>query len=1582
MEKSRKMIKRFILLLAMLSPLAAHADPVTAAIAAFAAFATTTAGVIAITATVLSVGMAVYGSAQARRAERDAKNARNAAMQDRMATRIAGDSPHRYIYGEAKVGSDIVAMFSSGAKDEYKHIVCVLAAHECESVEEVYINNVAVGLLNSSGDATTGRFAPIPGTEVFQESKTGPTFTLSKMPVGPVQAFTMNGIHMTQVAVTAQSGRNITIASSGTVIVNYQYAVGRKFGEITDETATVASAPYVRVQIHLGGATDPADAYLMSVVPDKWTSTSVLRGLCYLVVTLDLNNPEFQNGQVPIQALVRGRKLYDPRTGLTQWSANPALAVRDYLTSPLCGVPASDIPAAQIITAANVCDELVVAGGPRYTINGSVTSAEAQAGVLEAMAQCMAGSIVSTTWEIQAGKYVAPVAALLQSDIVGAISISPGASDATIYNGVKGQYLSDENGYVLTDFKPYQNAAYLEADGRDLYTNIDFPFTNTLQRVTNLARIFTEDHRNDFTIKAEFSLKAWPRKVGERITFTSSYWGQSARVFRITDKSFAPNSAVELTLKEDAASIWDFADAVTVDSTPNTDLPDPWAIAPLASLTCTSGVSTLLTQADGSIVPRILVTWPVATTQSVFTNGEIEIEWRAISTDTWQKTKISGHDTQAYLSPITPGFFYAVRARTVNPYLNVKSDWIMVTYQVAVFTATATVYKWAADMPAMPSGADSWTWSTSTFAAPPSGWSSTEPAAPTGGDSTLWTADVLVSDISATGSTVFNWNTASISARGYAASPTGAGPAGYSNARVFAYQRAASAPTGSPGTVDYDFTTGTITTATLANGWLKTIPAANGNPLYVTAASASAAGAADTIASGEWSGAVVLAQDGTAGAPGLNSATVTIYQRAATATAPALPSASTTYTFATGVLTGLNNGWTQYIPSSGGAYLHTSLATAAATTTTDAIASSEWAAATLMYDAAALIAAQAAADAANAALANIASNNILSPSEKPAVVQDYTDITNEKAGIDSLATYYGVIAAKNDYDTAVTALTTHLGTLPGWNTIPGSDITIVGTTFYSKFADVRANRQVLLNAISTAAGNTSTWTGTSSRPANLASLSGSENILNSLITLGADGAIGGGATGQATLSGMGLKNWRAVAVGGVATTNPVAGGLYLAGSMMQAPATRGFVVVLIDRATNAIYDHLTFDVYGAGATSGGRDAGTMAGYLNAISGNYIVVVLSSDEPEGNRLTAGLPAAMYRHGASRACFGSPEFKYRSAYLLIGIANCGEGNGAEAYQGAVANDTNAWCDLGFYLLNGNLIVSGSSFTPKTLADYSYTGDLNASYGAPSGSMVGGTEAGLLASRAANGDAAYNGINDATTGLAQRLRANAANVLAGGAGLTAGTLTYNSSGVRTGGYGVAINSAGIVGFNSAGTPTISINASTGAVAVAGDISGSTGTFYGNLSAVGGTFTGALSAATGTFTGALSGVSGTFSGTLTAAQVITTDNIINDGITTVDSFPSGISRTGTTQAAFAVSRASKVLVICACKTLNGKTGGFGIVNSTTSTTVLQEFTTVGGSRIRAFDATVGNYYVGFNSGTFDTDTDVENIYIIKIAK
>lgn len=129
----------------------------------------------------------------------------------------------------------------------------------------------------------------------------------------------------------------------------------------------------VTINKHLGTPGDAADATLMAAVP-KWTSACTLSGIAYLYVQLKYDSNAF-SGLPTITADVRGRTLYDPRDGVTRYSNNPALVIRDYLTNTLYGrgIASPSIDDASIVAAANACD--VRLASPAYSDSFSVDPA-------------------------------------------------------------------------------------------------------------------------------------------------------------------------------------------------------------------------------------------------------------------------------------------------------------------------------------------------------------------------------------------------------------------------------------------------------------------------------------------------------------------------------------------------------------------------------------------------------------------------------------------------------------------------------------------------------------------------------------------------------------------------------------------------------------------------------------------------------------------------------------------------------------------------------------------------------------------------------------------------------------------------------------------------------------------------------------------------------------------------------------------------------------------------------------------------------------------------------------------------------
>jgi len=200
----------------------------------------------------------------------------------------------------------------------------------------------------------------------------------------------------------------------------------------------------VLIKQHLGSDDQVADYDMVQTIP-QWTDNHRLRGISYLYVALAYDTDMFPNGIPNISAEVKGKKLYDFRTGSTAFSDNPALCIYDYLTDTRLGLGIStdNIDTASFTTMANLCDENVtkVGGGTekRYTCNGIVYSDTAPMQVLDDMLSSCAGilSYSNGKFILKGGQYVAPTLTLTDDDFISQIGIESKKSRKDLFNTVK-----------------------------------------------------------------------------------------------------------------------------------------------------------------------------------------------------------------------------------------------------------------------------------------------------------------------------------------------------------------------------------------------------------------------------------------------------------------------------------------------------------------------------------------------------------------------------------------------------------------------------------------------------------------------------------------------------------------------------------------------------------------------------------------------------------------------------------------------------------------------------------------------------------------------------------------------------------------------------------------------------------------------------------------------------------------------------------------------------------------------------------------------------------------------------------------
>jgi hypothetical protein len=419
--------------------------------------------------------------------------------------------PRNVIYGKIRNGGTL-AHIESTNKNKFLHVVLMVASHEIEEFETIYLDGAA---LTISGNATT----------------------LPNRYDGLVNVYTKTGT-------TTQTAHSALVSASS-----------------------------------------------------KWTSNHRLQGIANIYMRFKFDASAFPNGAPNITALVKGKKLYDPRTATTAWSANPALAIRDYLTNSTYGfgAAASEIDDDSFETAADICDEqITLSGGStqnRYEVHGSFNTNQSPKQVLEQLLTSCGGIVYFSNgkFHLKVAKYITPTMTLTEDDLRGAISVQTKRSRRDNFNGVKGVFAPVQTKYVPADYPAYVSSTFVTEDGGDqVFLDYDLPYTTNSAMAQRLAKIALFRNRQQITMSMPCTIRAFSLQVGDTVMVTNERMGFSSKVFEVAEWSLAvdtgandqPVIGVDLTLRELNSAVFDWDAEETDFTTDDTILPDPFDIDP------------------------------------------------------------------------------------------------------------------------------------------------------------------------------------------------------------------------------------------------------------------------------------------------------------------------------------------------------------------------------------------------------------------------------------------------------------------------------------------------------------------------------------------------------------------------------------------------------------------------------------------------------------------------------------------------------------------------------------------------------------------------------------------------------------------------------------------------------------------------------------------------------------------------------------------------------------------------------------------------------------------------------------------
>lgn len=367
-------------------------------------------------------------------------------------SQFGANDPWEVLYGRNCVGGTAIYDYEWGSNDKFRDMVFCLADHQCQDVYGLLFDRQRVQI------DTTKTLAGVPPS-AFPAINGGCSFT-------PVQqTVSIQGISRVNNVVTVQLGSDIPLLVAGDKItiqnvtgdqtLNGTFAVYQILSQIYDPPSpgsliftylcggqevsyigqgqTVTNWPNYGSKVYMevlqgqqtlgetfvgmlsgtptdGDVTNPAHP---GAGTNPWVADCSCVGKTVVMLRIHFSG-NFPSGLPQVSFLVHGKNnIFDPRTGTSGYSENPALCIADYLCDQTYGykcqlgndppsLPGRTVNTAALITAANICDEGVETATPitsppatlpRFSCNGRFNLAMKRGEILQNLLTSCGGRI-------------------------------------------------------------------------------------------------------------------------------------------------------------------------------------------------------------------------------------------------------------------------------------------------------------------------------------------------------------------------------------------------------------------------------------------------------------------------------------------------------------------------------------------------------------------------------------------------------------------------------------------------------------------------------------------------------------------------------------------------------------------------------------------------------------------------------------------------------------------------------------------------------------------------------------------------------------------------------------------------------------------------------------------------------------------------------------------------------------------------------------------------------------------------------------------------------------------------------------
>ena len=428
----------------------------------------------------------------------------------------------------------------------------------------------------------------------------------------------------------------------------------------------------VTINKHLGGDDQMVDDMLFNA-GIGWTQNHRGRGIAYLACQFKWDREVFSSWPT-VYAVVKGRKVYDPRTQTTAYSQNPVLCLRDYLTNSRYGkaLDTAVIDDDAIITAANLCDKQVIlysgaSADSLFTCNAVIDTSASLMDNTRVLLSGMRGHLpyqqgfYSLAIEDEQAAGYTPFAFDESNIIAGTLALQSN-NKAGLCNQCIATYTDPDSQWQANQViwpapDSVQMQTYLAQDGQILTQRISLETITDPYRAEDIAEIFVRRTRDSLMVQLKAFAEAMQCTVGDIVTISHSTPGWDAKPFRILHVQLSADGNVGIEAVEHQDSIYPWSSKPERDNIPNTNLPDTYYV--LAPTPVSVLEELYFTTKSKGVQARAIFTWAVPNDAFV---DQYEARFKLSGDSDWTyitRTSV----TSARVDDLAPGTYdFAVRS--------------------------------------------------------------------------------------------------------------------------------------------------------------------------------------------------------------------------------------------------------------------------------------------------------------------------------------------------------------------------------------------------------------------------------------------------------------------------------------------------------------------------------------------------------------------------------------------------------------------------------------------------------------------------------------------------------------------------------------------------------------------------------------------------------------------------------------------------------------------------------------------------------------------------------------------------------